>query len=105
MTNTKFIFFLYPYPIRNTEAPHIWSLYKGLEKMNPENIFCIGSQDYFKDAKYYQNRWESSWANKGWLKSDNIPNQNKYIIDTKYDKEIGLLLENDEEYSINSREL
>ena len=29
----------------------------------------------------------------------------KYIIDTKYDKEIGLLLENDEEYSINSREL
>lgn len=29
----------------------------------------------------------------------------KYIIDTKYDKEIGLLLENDEEYSISSREL
>lgn len=29
----------------------------------------------------------------------------KYIIDTKYDKEIGLLLENDEEYSITSREL
>lgn len=29
----------------------------------------------------------------------------KYIIDTKYDKEIGLLLENNEEYSINSREL
>lgn len=29
----------------------------------------------------------------------------KYIIDTKYDKEIGLFLENDEEYSINSREL
>ena len=29
----------------------------------------------------------------------------KYIIDTKYDKEIGLLLENDEEYSINSIEL
>lgn len=29
----------------------------------------------------------------------------KYIIDTKYDKEIGLILENDEEYSINSREL
>lgn len=29
----------------------------------------------------------------------------KYIIDTKYGKEIGLLLENDEEYSINSREL
>lgn len=29
----------------------------------------------------------------------------KYIIDTKYDNEIGLLLENDEEYSMNSREL
>lgn len=29
----------------------------------------------------------------------------KYIIDTKYDKEIGLLLEKDEEYSISSREL
>lgn len=29
----------------------------------------------------------------------------KYIIDTKYDKEIGLLLENDGEYSISSREL
>lgn len=29
----------------------------------------------------------------------------KYIIDTRYDKEIGLLLENDEEYSISSREL
>ena len=29
----------------------------------------------------------------------------KYIIDTKYDKEIGLFLENDEEYSISSREL
>ena len=29
----------------------------------------------------------------------------KYIIDTKYDREIGLLLENDEEYSISSREL
>ena len=29
----------------------------------------------------------------------------KYIIDTKYYKEIGLLLENDEEYSISSREL
>ena len=29
----------------------------------------------------------------------------KYIIDTKYDNEIGLLLENEEEYSMNSREL
>ena len=29
----------------------------------------------------------------------------KYIIDTKYDKEIGLLLELDEGYSIDSREL
>ena len=29
----------------------------------------------------------------------------KYIIDTKYDKEIGLLLEVDEGYSIDSREL
>ena len=29
----------------------------------------------------------------------------KYIIDTKYDKEIGLLLESDENYSIDSREL
>ena len=29
----------------------------------------------------------------------------KYIIDTRYDKEIGLLLKNDEEYSISSREL
>ena len=29
----------------------------------------------------------------------------KYIIDTRYDKEIGLSLEDDEEYSINSREL
>ena len=29
----------------------------------------------------------------------------KYIIDTKYDKEIGLLLEKDEEYSISSREV
>ncbi len=29
----------------------------------------------------------------------------KYIIDTKYDKEIGLFLEVDEDYSINSREL
>ena len=29
----------------------------------------------------------------------------KYIIDTKYDKEIGLLLEADEGYSIDSREL
>ena len=29
----------------------------------------------------------------------------KYIIDTNYDKEIGLFLENDEEYSISSREL
>jgi len=29
----------------------------------------------------------------------------KYIIDTKYDKDVGLLLENDEEYSLDSREL
>ena len=29
----------------------------------------------------------------------------KYIIDTKYDKEIGLILEADESYSIDSREL
>ena len=29
----------------------------------------------------------------------------KYIIDTKYNKEIGLLLESDENYSIDSREL
>ncbi len=29
----------------------------------------------------------------------------KYIIDTKYNKEIGLLLESDEKYSIDSREL
>lgn len=29
----------------------------------------------------------------------------KYIIDTRYDKEIGVSLEDDEEYSINSREL
>ena len=29
----------------------------------------------------------------------------KYIIDTKYDEEIGLLLEADEGYSIDSREL
>ena len=29
----------------------------------------------------------------------------RYIIDTKYDKEIGLLLEADEGYSIDSREL
>ena len=29
----------------------------------------------------------------------------KYIIDTKYDKEKGLVLEEDEDYSINSREL
>ena len=29
----------------------------------------------------------------------------KYIIDTKYDKEIGLVLEADEGYSIDSREL
>lgn len=31
--------------------------------------------------------------------------KNKYIIDTKYDDEIGLLLDMDEEYEINSREL
>lgn len=30
--------------------------------------------------------------------------KNTYIIDTKYDKEIGLLLVNDEEYEINTRE-
>lgn len=34
-----------------------------------------------------------------------INDKNKYIIDTKYNKEIGLLLEADEEYAINSREL
>lgn len=30
--------------------------------------------------------------------------KNKYIIDTKYDKEIGLLLKKDEDYEISTRE-
>ena len=77
----KLISFLYPYPIRNTEAPHLWSLYKLLENIPAEDIFCIGSEDYFKGPEYFKEkkRWEYKWASKGWKKSEQI--SNTYKID------------------------
>lgn len=77
----KFISFLYPYPIRNVEAPHIWSLYKQLEHISPEDLFCIGSEDYFSGPEYFKNaqRWEVNWSLKGWEKSKGI--KQKYIVD------------------------
>ena len=76
----KFITFLYPYDIRNIEAPHIWLLYKQLEKISPENLFCIGSNDYFNGKQCFkeEKRWEVNWAEKGWRVSDDITN--KYVI-------------------------
>lgn len=78
MSNSSYISFLYPYNLRGTAAPHLWMLCKQLEKISVDNLFCIGSKEYFYPKEKYQRRWEYDFSRDGWDKLDSI--KHKYII-------------------------
>lgn len=81
-----------------------------------ENLFLFEQYELEKDLKKkakirrtINNLFISISKSNRWRLNDYITEcpyiDNKYIIDTKYDKEIGLLLNVDEEYEIQTREL
>lgn len=48
-----FVSFLYPYKIRNLEAPFLWVFYELLSRFQKDEIIFIGSEDYFRSPDYY----------------------------------------------------
>lgn len=84
-----FISFLYPFPIRNVEAPYLWVYYKQLTELDPQSVVFIGSKEYFFNPNYFlkKNRFELSKDNYVYNKYDipNIEQINSYenfIIDS-----------------------
>ena len=75
----KYVTFLFPYPIRNREAPYLWMMYKQLEQNSAKNFCFIGSKDYFLGPQHFATRSERNFSPKGWEKSTEIPY--KYIIE------------------------
>ena len=83
-----FVSFLEPYPIRNKKAPFLWVFYKQLMHFKKDDVFFIGSSDYFKNPEYYKERNEfkdyPQFKNEYKIPSfDKIKEYNKYEIDLK----------------------
>jgi len=55
-----FISFLYPFNIRDVEAPFLWIYYKQMTEMSPDDVVFVGSKEYFFDPAYFaeRNRYE-----------------------------------------------
>jgi GT2 family glycosyltransferase len=83
-----FISFLFPYKIRNMEAPYLWILYKQISSFTPEQLILIGSMDYFKDPNYFRDK-------KRWELGQDYCKNNEYEIPTKEQ------LESYEKYTID----
>ncbi len=88
-----FVSFLEPYPIRNKKAPFLWVFYKQLMHFKKDDVFFIGSSDYFKNPEYYKERDEfkdyPQFKNEYKIPSfDKIKEYNKYEIDLKIFQEL-----------------
>lgn len=53
-----FVSFLYPFPIRDIEAPFLWIFYKQLAHFKPDDIIYIASERYFAEPSSLGERWE-----------------------------------------------
>ncbi|MBK5274129.1 MAG: hypothetical protein JJE30_03635 [Desulfuromonadales bacterium] len=53
-----FVSFLYPFRIRNIEAPFLWIFYRQLAQFKHDEITYLGSPDYFVDPSGFGERWE-----------------------------------------------
>ena len=99
-----FISFLYPYKIRDIEAPYLWVFYKQINHFSADEIAFIGDEDYFKSPDFFisKERWETmsgSFSYNGYY----LPTQVKLNEYDKYfiDKNIFKSLEKQNSYSAN----
>ena len=83
-----FISFLHPYRIRNVEAPYLWVFYKQLYSFDLNDIYYVGSKQYFFSIKYFMENGRPELTekvlkyNEYELPSDEkIKKCNKFIID------------------------
>lgn len=90
-----FISFLYPFNIRDVEAPYLWVYYKQLFELFPDEIVFLGSEEYFYNPKYFidKNRGEAKRSGCELYeykvpKLDEMMEYNNYIINKEIFNEL-----------------